>query len=148
MAAAVWWAGTAPPEVAGARLLEGRLWVDRMPSSTRDMVRKFAVVRSVDHGPFGVAERGSVWRHRTEVFQWSRSGSTLRLFLPQDRRRVSYEVKAWRCDDAPAPFELCLELRGDGNTRRMYSRDDWTVTPRPGGDIIGDALPKALGGGL
>ena len=138
------WGGLQLLEPEGAKLLEGRLWVDRMPTSTRDMVGKFVVVNSVDHGPFGVAERGSVWRHRTEVFQWSRSGDALKVYLPQDRKRATFQVRTWRCKDAPEPFELCLELRRDGKTKRLYSRHDWFVHPRPGGGIVGDDLPAVL----
>jgi hypothetical protein len=127
-------------EPASAEHLTQRLWVDRMPRGERDMIRKLALVRSIDHGRFGVAERGSVWRHHTEVFKWGLHDGRLQMYLPQDRKHLTATVRTWECEgEAPDGFELCLEIRGGaGGTMRLYSRHDWKLHPRPSDDILDD----------
>jgi hypothetical protein len=139
------------PSGSSSQLLPQRLWVDRMPNDERDMVHKFVLVRSLDHGRFGVSEFGSVWRHHTEVFKWGLHDDRLQMGFPQDRRHVTAKVRTWECEgEAPDGFELCLELRADGRKIRMYSRHDWVVRPRPGDDILDDgplagyALPRLV----
>ncbi len=129
---------------AAAEHLVDRLWVDRMPQSSRDIVGKLAVIRSVDHGPYGVVERGSVWRHRTEIFQWALRGDTLRTVWPQDRVEGTFEVRTYECEDeAPEPFELCLELSDEDHTLTLYSRRGWVIRPRGDGDeLVEDPLVR------
>lgn len=143
---AAWWLGSDEPRDASAELLPHRLWVDRMPTSERDIIEKLVIVQSIDHGSYGVSESSSVWRHRTEVFKWTLEGRRLRMIFPQDGARTSARVRTWDCEgEAPEGFELCLELRGKKRTVRLYSRRDWVLRPRPSGDLLDDG---PLGQGL
>ena len=141
--AAVGWLScpSAPDDgiAADARHLENRLWVDRMPDDDRDIIGKLAFVQSVQHGPFGVVEQGSVWRHVTEVFQWKRHGGEVHLVFPQDGVEGVLAVRTWDCEgDAPEPFELCLAL-GPDEEFVLYSRRDWVLRPHEDGhDLIED----------
>ncbi len=118
-------------EATAAPHLVDRLWIDHMPDGDRDLVGKLAVVRSLEHGRFGVLEHGSVWRQRTEIFQWTLRDSRLDTRWPQDREHLSFTVHTRECEDeAPEPFELCLDLTEDGDTVTLYSRWDWVIRPR------------------
>lgn len=134
----------APLDGDDTAYLTDRLWIERMPDDDRDMVGKLAVVRSVDHGRFGVTELGSVWRHHSEVFRWRLDGNVLHTAWPQDGERVSIELRTRECEgQAPDPFELCLDFVDGGRTITLYSRHDWVVRPRrEGEDIVDDPLVR------
>jgi hypothetical protein len=57
---------------------------------------------------------------------------------------VNLGVKTWRCEgDAPAPFELCLQLTNPrGGTVMLYSRDDWKIRPRDMADSLADIVDE------
>lgn len=119
--------------------LTDRLWIERMPDGDTDMVGKLAVVRSIDHGRFGVTELGSVWRHHSEVFRWRLEGDVLHTAWPQDGEYLGLRVRTRECEgQAPEPFELCLDLIGEGEVLTLYSRHDWVVRPRGEGDELID----------
>lgn len=142
--AATWLLADEPdPEGTATSHLVDRLWIERMPVDDRDMVGKLAFVRSVDHGAFGVHERGSVWRHHTEIFKWRLDGDRVHTAWPQSRRHVAVEVATRECEgEAPEPFELCLDLSdGKGHSITLYSRHSWVVRPRrEGDDLVEDPL--------
>lgn len=127
--------------------IENRFWIDHMPHDQRDLVRQF--VPLVHQGrQFGVMGRASHWRVHLDRFLWEKEGDRLRFRFPQDDRRLELAVRSWSCKgEAPAPFELCLELsRGDWR-RRLYSRNDWKVGPRDTSalpaELAAPALPEA-----
>lgn len=134
----------APLDAGDTAYLVDRLWIERMPDDDTDMVGKLAVVRSVDHGRFGVTELGSVWRHHSEVFRWRLEGNVLHTAWPQDDERLSLEVHTRECEgQAPEPFELCLDLVDEGRVHTLYSRHDWVVRPRrEGDDLVDDPLVR------
>jgi hypothetical protein len=80
---------------------------------------------------------------RADRFLWSVDADRIDLEFPQTSDRVAVRARAWRCaEEAPKPFELCLELSRDGRALRLYSRDDWRI--RPDGEALeldGDAPP-------
>jgi hypothetical protein len=116
-------------EEAASRDLVDRLWIARMPSDDRDVVGKLVLVRT-EHGPYGVVGRSSVWRHAFEVFRFAVEGNRLLAFFPQERVRAAFEVRTWRCaGEAPAPFELCAELRHGKHTAKLFSMEEWVVRP-------------------
>ncbi len=66
-------------------------------------------------------------------------GRRLQMRFPQDRTRATARVRTWDCEgEAPEGFELCLELRGENRTVRLYSRRDWVLRPRPSDDLLED----------
>ncbi len=109
-----------------AKRLVNQVWIERIPQNDRDMIHHLVLVE--DGERFGGFGKSSQWRHFVELFRWSREDDRLTLLLPQDRQRLELGVKVWRCDgDAPAPFELCLELSNKKKTMRYFSRHDWSI---------------------
>ena len=116
-------------ETAGAEHLANHVWLERLPTDERDMITHFLAIDSRD-GRFGLVGRSSTWRHVIEVFKWHREDDRLRLFFPQERSRAAFKVRTWECKgEAPAPFELCLELARGDRSVVLYSRHDWVVDP-------------------
>ena len=107
--------------------LANQVWIERLPADDRDMIHHLVLLQ--DGGDrFGAFGKSSQWRHFVEVFRWAREEQRLTLLLPQDRKRLDLGVKVWDCDgEAPAPFQLCLELRSKNKTMRYYSRHDWSL---------------------
>lgn len=126
-------------EGQASKELVNQVWIDRMPTDERDLITHLVVI---DHpqGKFGAIGHSSTWRHMAEVFIWKLEGDKLKLHLPQDRVRVNLGVKTWRCEgDAPAPFELCLQVTNPrGGTATLYSRDDWKIRPHDMADSLAD----------
>ncbi len=123
-------------EAAGAEHLANHVWLERLPTDERDMITHFLAIDSRD-GRFGLVGRSSTWRHVIEVFKWSRENDRLTLLFPQERTRASFNVRTWECKgEAPAPFELCLELARGDRSVVLYSRHDWVVEPH---DFIADS---------
>jgi len=130
-------------EATSARYLENRAWIERMPQNDRDVVNHVLVLKSRD-GRFGAAGRSSAWRHMIEIFRWQREENRLTLEFPQERVRAEFVVRTWECEDeAPAPFELCLELSRQGRAVRFYSRHDWVVEPHVAIEARREALAEA-----
>ena len=115
-------------EVArGKGLLANRVWIDHMPTSSRDFTASLVLIQH-RKGRVGALSRASQWRARIEGMRWARDGDRLRVHFPQDDVRSEVTVRVWRCEDeAPRPFELCLELSDGERTMNLYSREDWEV---------------------
>jgi hypothetical protein len=138
---ALW--GDAAEAAAQAEHLPNRLWVDRLPKDDRDMFAKLALIHHPD-GRVGVINHGSTWRHRIEVFMWALERDRLTLVFPQDRQRDQLQVRTWDCrGKAPAPFELCMELRRGDRKAQFYSRYDWEIDVDSGALAV--QAPAALG---
>lgn len=107
---------SAPP-----RQLLGRVWFDHYPESSRDQ-NSYAIFLA---GGIGLAEQGSVWRSRFEIFDFERRGNELDLELIQDGRRSTIAFSVDGCDEAP-PFDTCLTLAENptGGPTRYYSFGD------------------------
>lgn len=130
-------------EATSARHLENRAWIERMPQSDRDVVNHLLVLNSRD-GRYGAAGRSSAWRHVLEIFRWQREEDRLTLEFPQERVRVEFTARTWECEDeAPAPFELCLELSRQGRSVRFYSRHEWVVEPHAAISARREAIAEA-----
>lgn len=118
-------------EAQGTEYAVNQVWIDHVPQDDRDMIAHMVLI---DHrqGQFGAIGRSSQWRHMIDVFRWQLDRGTLRVFFPQDRVRGEVGVRTWECKgEAPAPFELCMELTNqNGNSAMLYSRKDWKVEPR------------------
>lgn len=115
-------------ETVTAKRLANQVWIERLPRDDRDMIHHLVLVE--DGGDrFGAFGKSSQWRHFVELFRWAREDSRLTILLPQERRRLDLGVKVWNCEDeAPAPFELCLELTTSKNkVMRYFSRHDWAI---------------------
>ena len=111
--------------------LANQVWIERLPGDDRDMVHHLVLIE--DGGDrFGAFGKSSQWRHFIELFRWAREENRLTLLLPQERKRLELGVKVWNCEgEAPAPFQLCLELTNKKKTMRYYSRHDWSIDSDP-----------------
>ena len=96
-----------------------------MPKNDRDQVGHVVLVRKRD-SRVGVIGSASAWRRRAELFKWNLSGDKLKTEFPQDRRRVTFGVRTWKCQ-APKPFDLCMEISRKDRKARFYSRQDWKL---------------------
>lgn len=112
----------------GVENLSNQVWIERLPQNDRDQIHHLVLVEQ-GRDRFGGFGRSSSWRHALEIFMWHREDNRLSLNLPQDRVRLDLEARVWSCEgEAPAPFELCLELKTQrGKTARYYSRHDWVI---------------------
>lgn len=110
-----------------AKRLANQVWIERLPTDDRDMIHHLVLIE--DGGDrFGGFGKSSQWRHFVELFRWAREDSRLTLLLPQERKRLDLGVKVWNCEgEAPAPFQLCLELSNKRKTMKYYSRHDWSI---------------------
>ncbi len=140
VALGVWKAGEASLEyvfsgdTAAADHFENRPWLERIPEHQRDMIGHMIFLDTKD-GRYGAFGRSSTWRHFIEIFLWSREDQRLRLLLPQDRKRGQLNVRTWNCEDeAPEPFDLCLELSDGRHSIVYYSNTDWEVDPNMNAD--------------
>jgi len=138
-----WW-------LLGARAARERfanqVWIERVPRNERDMVWHFVPVEQRGKR-LGAIGRGSRWRVVVDRFVWSRRGAQFEMRTPQNSCRSTLAVRSWECaGQAPRPFELCLELTGEGKTYRYYSRKDWVV--KGDGELPGEIahlVPSLLG---
>jgi hypothetical protein len=114
-----------------APTIENKVWVERKPTSPRDMVHSL-VLAEVRGKKYGVSQHSSRLKVRADVLTWSKKGDSLVLEFPQDKKRVKLNAKVRRCiGEAPKPFTLCLDLTdGKNRTLRLYSRKSW----RPGSE--------------
>ena len=112
----------------GMKHLANQVWIERLPENDRDMIHHLVMVQE-GRDRFGAFGKSSTWRHFVEIFMWQREDNRLTLHLPQDRVRVDLTARVWDCEgEAPEPFELCLELKGqNGRSARYYSRHEWTI---------------------
>ncbi len=129
----LWTAGQAllgDDESTGTSYVTNQVWIDRLPEGPRDMIGHLAMVR-LPQGRFGGAGRSSQWRHVVEMFQWSLEGQRLALYFPQDEVKAKLTVRTWECEDeAPAPFELCMEISNGRRSATFYSRHEWHIEPK------------------
>jgi hypothetical protein len=130
----------APPKLAN------QVWVERVHRNPRDMVHDLVLVEDKKGRHFGVTGRASRFRANLDLLLWSQQGDRLNLALPQDRVRVALQYRTWNCKgQAPAPFELCLELRQDRRRVRLYSREQWVVRPGQQLEVEGDVASAVPG---
>jgi hypothetical protein len=114
---------------AATKRLVNQFWIERMPESRRDMVGHLSLIKH-DRGKIGVVGKSSQWRHFIELFEWKLEGNKLKLHLPQDQQKAQVNVRTWDCrNEAPDPFELCLEVSARDRKRIFYSRKDWVIEP-------------------
>ena len=114
----------------GTEWLVNHMWVERLPSNERDMVGHLALIEHPGTR-IGIAGRSSQWRLFFELFKWGLEGDRLSLYFPQEEVKGQVAVKTWRCKgEAPAPFELCLEVSSGRRKATYYSREDWVLDGR------------------
>lgn len=117
--------------MAKADRLANQVWIDRVPEHDRDMITHLLLLDHPRAKNFGVIGHSSQWRHQIEVTRWQLKGSNLALFFPQERHKAQLKARTWECEgDAPAPFDLCLELTRGDRSVRLYSHHDWVVEPQ------------------
>jgi hypothetical protein len=132
----------------GPEKLINQLWIERMPTSQRDMVWHLVAIEHDGH-QVGALVRASRWRAFSDGFLWKQQGDQFEFVTPQNGCRSSVKARTWKCaGEAPKPFELCLELEGHGQRYRYYSRNDWEIRPGHGLDaelaFAAPALQAAL----
>ena len=131
---------------SGVEHLSNQVWIERLPQNDRDQIHHLVLLEQ-GRDRFGAFGKSSQWRHFLEIFAWHREHNRVTLNLPQDRVRLDLEARVWSCKgDAPQPFELCLELKGQrGHTARYYSRHEWVIEGgvAPHIDGLPDLVPTA-----
>ncbi len=121
-------------DTAGVKHFENQVWIERIPEDERDMIQHLVFINSKD-GRFGAVGKSSVWRHFVEIFLWKMDKDNLRIYFPQDEVGAGFKARTWDCEDeAPEPFQLCLELSRRGRSLVMYSRYEWVVEPHMDAD--------------
>jgi hypothetical protein len=98
-----------------------RLWVSGVAKGPRDMVTHLVLVDRMKQRMGGVAHL-SAWRLVADRLRYRLTGDTLELESPQDQRKGRYKIRTWECgQEAPSPFDLCLELSQGREKVRFYS---------------------------
>jgi len=104
-------------------LVLDRLWVDRLPERPKDTINVFA---AVTEQPIGVFQFASQWKGGFELFNYTASGSELRLVYPQTDEKEKVKVRAWKCKQGE--MDYCLELAGASRgVKRYYSQRGWEI---------------------
>jgi len=126
-------------QTSSTEKLINQLWVERMPTHPRDMVWHFVAIDR-DNRHVGALGQASRWRVHSDAFVWRLQGDQFAFVTPQNRCRSTFKARTWKCGaQAPKPFDLCLDLVGNGKRFRYYSRTDWAINPRS--QLEGDGLP-------
>jgi hypothetical protein len=112
------------PNAAGTEYLTNRVWVEKMPADAREQVRSLILIDRAKK--MGATAYGSAYRFTLDVLGWRLDKDRLEMMFLQDEKKEQFTVRTWKCKgDAPDPFDLCLEMRGPGGTKRYYSGIDW-----------------------
>jgi len=123
-------------EAAKPRQAVNRVWLERLPKSPRDAVGHFVLLDRKKRR-IGVSGTSSQWRHDVELFHWALDRDRLEQDFPQSQTKASSTVEVEKCDDAPRPFTMCLDIEGeDGNKQRFYSRREWIIKPKDVGESM------------
>lgn len=131
--------------VAATEGLVNRPWLNRMPTGERDTIFHLALLKH-PKGRVGAAGHSSQWRHRIEVMRWRLKEGRLGVRFPQDGAKGELGVKTWKCGgEAPAPFDLCLEISNDDRAMTLYSREDWEIRVDPkSGALVSSSSAERL----
>ncbi len=121
----------------GPEKLVNQLWVERMPSGPRDLVWHLVALER-EGRRVGALWHASRWHAVSDGFVWTREGDRFNIVTPQNGCRSTVSARSWKCaGEAPQPFDLCLELQGEGKRYRYYSRSEWGI--RSGAPLAPDA---------
>lgn len=111
------------PDPKGPLNLANRPWFSAQLSDPRQPLRSLMLI---ERGHVGARTEGSAYQFTLSVARWQLDKDRLDLVLLQDEKRMRYTARTWACKgEAPEPFDLCLELRGDAGVERFYSGIDW-----------------------
>lgn len=127
-------------EVEAAEHLTNRVWINRMPKNSRDVIRTIAIQKQKKENKhkYGVARAGSNWRTLQDVFLYTLKGTKIEMQFPQENKKVSLNAKTFTCN--VKPFDLCLELSAGKRVLKLYSKKKWTF------DQIATERPPELSG--
>lgn len=104
----------------GAELVN-RLWVDKKAANARDLTFHLMLVEKAKQR-VGAAAHTSAWRFHVDRLRFSLDGAKLTLESPQDGTKATFKTRTFPCKGkAPAPFDLCLELKHGRRTVTLYS---------------------------
>ncbi|NUO50204.1 MAG: hypothetical protein HOV80_15225 [Polyangiaceae bacterium] len=100
-------------------LIQGRMWVEKVPANATDRVQGIVLVPVVGRGAFSNSSR---YELHVEIFEYDRDGTKLKLRFPQSDKKaeVSYSIK--KCKEGQ--FNLCLDLDKNpwGGPKRYYAK--------------------------
>lgn len=121
LGAGLLWAAVGADALKGQPQISNRIWVDRVPSSPRDLTLQLVLVDKAKLRG-GVISQVSQWRWNAERMRYKTKGSRLTMEFPQDGRKTTFTTRIWSCKgEAPKPFDLCLELKKGGAKLVLYS---------------------------
>ena len=126
-----------------------RVWVNKVPKNDRDVVTHLVLLDRMKQRVAGVAHVSS-WRLYVDRLRYRLDGDTLHLESPQDQTKATLKFRTWACPkEAPAPFDLCLELRDGRRKVTFYSeRASAFAAPSWVGDAPQGACPECAEGDL
>ena len=105
--------------------LTNRMWVSKVPEHDRDIVFFFALLEQ-NRNKVGLLMNASTYRFMGDIIRYRLDGDELTILVMQDETKAAFKVRTWECDDAPEPFDLCLELRRGGRSAVLYSEKSET----------------------
>lgn len=100
-----------------------RQWISHIPQEDTDLVDVLLFAEFDQGNGMGLTAKVSQWRHHQDLFWWEAQNGRVKSTFPQHGIEERFSFKAYECDDAPPPFELCLEV----NEEMYYSRWEWTI---------------------
>jgi hypothetical protein len=125
-------------EAARTDRLVNQMWIERLPRDQRDRVYQLALIQRQNRR-IGIVARASAWQAHIDGFVWEQRGGELHARFPQTGQRLAGTARTWPCKgEAPAPFELCLELRRGQDVLRFYSKTDWVIREATAGPAAAD----------
>jgi hypothetical protein len=115
-------------------LIQGRMWVEKVPANATDRVHGIVLVPVVGRGAFSNSSRYDL---HVEVFQYERDGTKVKLEFPQSDKQAEFSYSIKKCSEGK--FNLCLDLDKNpwGGPKRYYGK-------RSGSDAELDAREAAL----
>jgi hypothetical protein len=114
-------------ESSGTDKLLNRVWISNLPDDPR---KPAYVLLFVDKAKqrLGASVTGTAYKHLTEMLSYTLEGDQLTVVHLQDNKTVKWKARTWTCKgEAPKPFDLCLELKGDVANVKLYSGIDWVI---------------------
>lgn len=115
-----WWACQPAKDPRPEHRVANRVWVDKIAKGPRDPVLRL-ILAERGRMRTGVVAVTTKYRASAERLAWQLQKRTLRLTFPQERQKVSFEVRTFACE-GPGSLDLCLELTAGRRTLRLYGR--------------------------
>ncbi len=130
----------APAAVDSSQLALDRLWLDKLPTTEREVFNLFV---ALDDDGLGIHQATSVWTGRYELFKFVAKDNTLRVVYPQTGERETVTLRARTCNQGE--FDYCLEVVGSTRgVQRYYSKREWVIDRAASGAQLASKVDALL----